>query len=83
MPRPPLRHYFTIRRDVLESMQPRALLGMLRYDGAKIEGNAPNGEYLLSSDHPPTIGRWRSFGVQVTDTWQARHALDMPLYTGD
>jgi hypothetical protein len=70
VPRTPTRkvHVFTIPVEQLEKLPQRALLDMLRYDQAH-PAEVFNGCWRLVSPHPPTVARWASFGIAVTDKW--------------
>lgn len=58
--------YYLIRRNKLEEwMGVAAVMDMLRYDGARVEPNAPTGFYLLSNEHGPEVQRWKSFGIEI------------------
>ena len=57
-------HQFIISREKALN-NPEGLIDMLRYDGATVESNAPEGKYLLACPHTPTTERWVSFGLMV------------------
>lgn len=67
----PVEYYWKVRFD---SRQSFSVFDMLRYDGARIidcsGGRADNGNryetLILQSDRPPTIARWKSFGITPT-----------------
>lgn len=41
------------------------LRDMLRYDVATITANPAPGVYRVTSQRPPTLDRWQSFGIRV------------------
>ena len=54
------------------------VLDMLRYDGARIESNAPDGYWLLSClGNYPVVARWKSFGIRIRVMDLCRNALDV------
>lgn len=54
--------------DRRESATQRAgLADMLRYDVATIAESMGTGLYRIEGTHAPTIGRWQSFGIAVSD----------------
>lgn len=57
---------YTASTVAIDRMGTRALMDMLRYDGARVLSNPPEGTYLFESDTPPSAGRWASFGVKIT-----------------
>ncbi len=59
-----VRRWYLIPRRYLEDLATPAVLDMLRYDGARVEGNAPAGFYMLSNKTGPAVARWASFGVR-------------------
>lgn len=63
----PKRFWYTIPRADLESLAVEDVLDMLRYDGATVHSNPPDGFYLFSSELGPVIDRWRSFGIGTVD----------------
>lgn len=44
-----------------------ALADMLRYDVATVTEELPDGRLRITSTRPPTIRRWESFGITVSD----------------
>lgn len=80
--RKPKITYYLIRRERLDEEPVSVVLDMLRYDGSRIESNAPPGYYLFSSDAPraPHRDRWRSFCIEVgpafdssSEAWEFYH----------
>lgn len=63
------RSYYLIEKAQLEDVARgcgiSGVMDMLRFDGAKVECNAPNGFWLLSCEGDPGVARWRSFGIKV------------------
>lgn len=63
--------YYAISRAQVNDAPAAAMLDMLRYDGARVENNSPNGYWLFSitrSDGASPIvhvERWRSFGLTI------------------
>lgn len=48
------------------------VLDMLRYDGATVVSNAPEGTYLFRVEgHEPEVRRWQSFGVTTLRQFDA------------
>ena len=41
-----------------------SVMDMLRYDRCAVEERV-KGHWLLSADHPFTLGRWESFGIKL------------------
>jgi hypothetical protein len=59
--------YYLISREDVDRMDVSHLLDMLRYDGAKVECNPPDGYYLFKTQNfsGPCVERWKSFGIRV------------------
>ena len=72
------RFYFLIERDHLSKAcrgcGVEGVLDMLRYDGVRVEGNAPGGCWLFSSLSEPTRARWASFGIRLAAVTVKAHA---------
>lgn len=67
MARKPKFILYAIPRSVIEGMYVEDLLDMLRYDGATVQSNPPDGHYLFRIEggyKHPAVDRWRSFGVK-------------------
>lgn len=66
MPRTPRPVLFAIPVDQLRELDIDSLLDMLRYDGAEVVSNPPDGHYLFRKDSGamPTAARWASFGIK-------------------
>lgn len=76
------RHFYLIEREHLRSALFgvavfEGLMDMLRYDGATVENNAPDGYWLLSSENPPGVARWKSFGITIRVMDLCRNAFDI------
>ncbi len=63
------KFWYVLKTDMVdEAMIARDVFDMLRYDGAKVEGNAPAGFWLLSKEYAygrPCEERWQRFGVRI------------------
>lgn len=64
------RWWYVTKSEHLEGHSVGAVMDMLRYDGARVECNAPVGFWLLSKEAdggypPPNEERWRSFMIRV------------------
>lgn len=63
--------YYAISRAQVNDAPAAAMLDMLRYDGARVESNSPNGYWLFSITRTdgswPKVhsDRWRSFGLTI------------------
>lgn len=79
MARKPKRVWWLIRRADLAGQPTEAVMDMLRYDGARVECNAPSGYYLLSSDYTsaPNVARWASFGIAIASLCSEYAAHDV------
>lgn len=72
MARKPEVYHYTIPRADVESMPVFDMLDMLRYEGATVESNAPDGYYLFRVEgKEPEVRRWRSFGITSVRQWDA------------
>jgi hypothetical protein len=75
------RHFYLIEREHLRSQTfgvgMEGVLDMLRYDGARVENNAPEGYWLLSSETHPEVARWRSSGIKIILAPMCRDAFDV------
>lgn len=60
-------YFFAIEADHLEGHQPSAILDMLRYDAAKVEGRE-EGYWIFSCENSPTLARWASFHIRLGPT---------------
>lgn len=64
-----LKFWYVIKRDAFANIQAESVLDMLRYDGARVECNAPPGYWLLTKHAkdaaPPNEARWKSFMLKV------------------
>lgn len=63
--REPMQFWFLVRRDKLEQLGVADALDLLRYDAAVPKSNPPEGFYLFTCDHLPTVDRWSSFGTPI------------------
>ncbi len=63
------KFWYVLKSDVVdEALIARDVLDMLRYDGAKVECNAPAGFWLLSKEVAygrPCEERWQRFGARI------------------
>lgn len=67
MARKPKFTLYAIPATTIEAMRVEEVLDMLRYDGATVQSNPPDGHYLFRIDDPfrqPNVARWASFGVK-------------------
>lgn len=72
MARKPEVHFYTVPRADIEKMAVEDVLDMLRYDGAQVISNAPEGFYLFRVEgKEPEVARWRSFGVKTLRRFDA------------
>jgi hypothetical protein len=70
--------FYAIPKHVIHELGIAPVLDMLRYDGATIECNAPEGWYLFRIEgHGPHRERWTSFGV--TNIVEGNTTLDINL----
>lgn len=53
-------------------MQRAGLDDMLRYDCAAIVEDMGSGIYRIVGSQLPTLGRWQSFGISVSDVTEVR-----------
>lgn len=88
-----VRTYWLIRKDELNTLEAWQVMDILRYDGAMVETNGPEGYHLLSSNYTgaPNEDNLKSFGIHVVDTargekWEAvdrlRSRLERALKKG-
>lgn len=73
--------YYAIKRDKLQDEPVFAVLDMLRYDGAVVECNPPDGYWMFSITRTdgawPSVhhDRWASFGIVVDAEADSTYAL--------
>ena len=67
--------WYLLKRDDVQEMPIEAMMDMLRYDGARVHCNGPDGFWLLSTDGEPCEARWKSFGIQLfaISLWKTAH----------
>ena len=66
--KPESRWWYVAKREAIDNEPAAAAMDMLRYDGARVECNAPTGFYLLSKSAnfgEPCAPRWASFGIKI------------------
>jgi hypothetical protein len=83
MPRAKAATYYVIPRATLDDLGVHSTLDMLRYDGATVECNPPDGYYLLRCEgRGPCVERWSSFGVSIAP-WQVDRTATGPWRVND
>lgn len=74
----PKEFFYIIERAKLDELGVAVVLDMLRYDGAAVECNAPDGYYLFRIEgHGPHLARWQSFGITIPSGHISSSAYDM------
>lgn len=58
------RWFWVTRKDAVDELPTWLALDVLRYDGARVLANPPDGFYLFESEFAPNLERLQSYGVK-------------------